>query len=228
MMGTRKGSRVKRGSRRPSGRPVSAADRSLLDDLLQRMHPEPLRIELPGLSTPEIPPRVSPSMPLAAPAPPPEERVPGSLPADSAAMDRTMAEVAICLWYLKTKHFRRQWADEDITDDDARTRRALGRLNKGIAAMTAGGVEVVDPTNKRYPPGSDALMRPLQFQPTAGLTYEKVTETVMPIVFCRDRLIQRGEVFVAVPEASPAGPGRLESAGPGRSTTSDAPRSADS
>jgi len=35
------------------------------------------------------------------------------------------------------------------------------------------------------------------------LTFEKVTETVLPIVYRNDRLIQRAEVFVAVPKQEP-------------------------
>ena len=43
-------------------------------------------------------------------------------------------------------------------------------------------------------------MRPIQFDPTPGLTYQKVTETVAPIIYHQGRIIQRGEVFVAVPQ----------------------------
>jgi hypothetical protein len=124
--------------------------------------------------------------------------------AKSHAIDQMVAEVATSLWYLKTKYFKRDWENQDSSDDDPRTRRALGRLNKGINALKHSGVEIHDPTNKRYPQGGENMMRPIQFQPTVGLTFEKVTETVVPIVYLNERLIQRGEVFVAVPQDIPS------------------------
>lgn len=117
-----------------------------------------------------------------------------------------LAEVATCLWYIKTKHFKREWANDDPADDDPRVRRALGRLSKGIDALRKIGVEVEDPTGKRYATGSEASMRPLDFTPTEGLTYERVTEAVVPIVLWSGHAIQRAEVFVAVPPAAASGP----------------------
>lgn len=182
------------------------ADRALLGDLLQKLHDASLRIDRPhdAFSHPAGP---GAGAAPAAPGPGgPGQSGPAA--ADGAgrsverdATDRLIADLATCLWYLKTKHFRLAWDDETSAADEPRERRALGRLNKGIDALRAGGVEVVDPTNRRYPQGGDALMRPLQFLPTAGLTYDRVTETVTPVVFRHDRLVQRGEVFVAVPDA---------------------------
>ncbi len=124
-------------------------------------------------------------------------------PPDSRASNQFVAELATCLWYLKTKHFKRAWDDDGTGDnggdDGPRVRRAIGRLNRGIDILKDNGIEIDDPTNKRYPQGGEGMMRPLQFQPTAGLTFEQVTETVIPIVYRDDQLIQRGEVFVAVP-----------------------------
>ncbi len=121
-------------------------------------------------------------------------------PTESSTSNELVADLATCLWYLKTKHFNRKWEDDETGDDDPRVRRSLSRLNKGITALKGAGVEVHDPTNKRYPQGGEGMMRPLQFQPTAGLTFEVVSDTVAPIIYRDDRLIQRGEVFVAVPK----------------------------
>jgi len=115
-----------------------------------------------------------------------------------------VAEFATCIWYLKTKHFRREWKSDDNADDDPRVRRALGRINRGIDVLAGCGVEVDDPTNRRYPQGGENMMKPIELQPTAGLTFEKVTETVLPMVYRDDKLVQRGEVFVAVPRETPA------------------------
>jgi len=139
---------------------------------------------------------------------------------EQARSYQMVAEMANCLWYVKTKHFRRDWESKDTGDEDPRVRRALGRLNRGIDSLKEGGFEVHDPTNERYPQGGENMMRPIQFQPTAGLTFDKVTETVTPIIYHNDRLIQRGEVFVAVPKEAPlkvsdqtSEPASLEAAG---------------
>lgn len=133
----------------------------------------------------------------AAVAPPIEQK---GAPADPQLASRLLAEVATCLWYLKTKYFKHEWDDHDGEDDDPRVRRALKRLRKSVDMLHENGIEVHDPSNKRYPPGSEGLMRPIQFLPTAGLTFEMVNETVSPIIYFNDRLLQRGEVFVAVPK----------------------------
>ena len=122
-----------------------------------------------------------------------------------------LAEVATCLWYLKTKHFKRDWDGQDGAEDDPRVRRAVGRLNKGIEALKKAGFDIQDPTNKRYQTGSEGTMRPLQFDPTPGINVPRVTQTVAPIVYLNERLIQRGEVFVAVPQET-TGPSSGQSA----------------
>lgn len=110
-----------------------------------------------------------------------------------------VTELANCLWYLKTKYFKRPWLDGDSVDSDPRARQALRRLEKAIKVFDAAGIRLVDPTGTRYPPGAEAMMTALQFEPTAGTTTDTVAETVRPMVFGGNRLIQRGEVIVSVP-----------------------------
>ncbi len=164
----------------------------MLDSLRQvLLYPAEFRIApLRGGTVPPVIPLVEPPLGTEAPG------------AKTDRDDRILSEVATCLWYLKTKHFRQSWDTEDRVEDDPKARRALGRLNNCLAALKAGNIEIQDPTNKRYPPGSGHLMKPVQLQPTPGITVEKVVETVKPIVFRDGRLIQQGEVFVAVPEES--------------------------
>ncbi|MGE0575787.1 hypothetical protein [Reyranella sp.] len=113
--------------------------------------------------------------------------------------EEVVTELANCLWYLKTRYFKRQWLDEENADPDARTRHALGRLDRAIRALDKVGIRLVDPTGTRYPPGGEAMMTPLQFEPTAGISTDTVSQTARPMVFRGSRLIQRGEVFVSVP-----------------------------
>jgi hypothetical protein len=170
----------------------------LWDEARQLLYPAAYRISLPqaALDWEELP---APA-PAAAPVAP--SPAASAADAEPGAIDRHLAAVATCLWYLKTKFFKRAWDLGDMQDDDPRVRRALSRLNKGIDTLSEAGVSLEDPTNRRYPPGSESLMRPIQTQPTPGLTFERVSETVTPIVYRNDRLIQRGEVFVAVPQQS--------------------------
>lgn len=145
---------------------------------------------------------------VATPAPdasaPPERS--GEPAREHLFPEEAVIELANCVWYLKTRYFRRQWQDEDGADPDARTRHALGRLDRAIRALDKAGITLVDPTGTRYPPGSEAMMTPLQFEPTAGVSTDTVSQTARPMVFRGKSLIQRGEVFVSVPlrqEASP-------------------------
>ncbi len=207
----------------PADEPKVGAKRSMLDSIRQWLFPPEFRISPPcpspnsSQSTVEeaatIPdanaelPNTSQSSAEGTTVPDANEE-PQTIPStDGPPANQLIAEIASCLWYLKTKHFKKAWGndatDDGDTDEDPRVRRAIGRLNRGIDALKDNGIEIDDPTNKRYPPGGEGMMRPLQFQPTAGLTCEMVTETVTPIVYRNGQLVQRGEVFVAVPQEIP-------------------------
>ena len=126
---------------------------------------------------------------------------PSAAPEYSFSVD-VVTELVNCLWYLKTKYFKRQWLDEDSVDPDPRARQALRRLEGAIKALEAAGIRLVDPTGTRYPPGAEAMMTALQFEPTPGIATDLVAETVRPMVFGGSRLIQRGEVIVSVPSGN--------------------------
>lgn len=176
--------------------PDIGIDSGISDCIRQWMFPMEFRIAVPCLPPDAQVPADTEAQ--SSPVAQPEDQPLGQ--AEPPTSSQFIAEVATCLWYLKTKHFRRDWLDDSTDDDDPRVRRAMGRLNKGIGALKTAGIEVHDPTNSRYPTGAEAMMRPIQFQPTDGLTFKIVTETVIPIIYCNDRIIQRGEVFVAVPK----------------------------
>lgn len=120
-------------------------------------------------------------------------------PGAHTLQEEVVTELANCLWYLKTKYFRRPWLDDESAHPDARTRHALSRLDRAVRALDKAGIKLVDPTGTRYPAGGEAMMTPLQFEPTAGISADTVSETARPMVFKGNSLIQRGEVFVAVP-----------------------------
>ncbi len=172
----------------------------LIDSFRQRFYPPEFRITLPATSVGgddwlekllEAPVAAEPS---------PRPRAPQPSLIDPADFCHLVAELSTSLWYLKTKHFRQVWGGEQTLDDDPRQRLALRQLDKAIGRLQKSGVEIQDPTNQRYPQGGENMMKPIQFIPTPGITRETVTETVVPIVYYRGQLIQRGEVFVAIPE----------------------------
>jgi hypothetical protein len=137
---------------------------------------------------------------------------PEGLPAASAEERRytfqaeTVTELVNCLWYLKTKYFRRKLLDDADDESDPRARHALRRIDRSLKALEAVSIRLVDPTGTRYPPGGEGMMSPLQFEPTAGISMDTVSETFRPLVFSGNRLIQRGEVFVSVPLSERDGP----------------------
>ena len=175
----------------------------LLEDLGQHAYPREFRIDQQVLvHQAQLPTDEGVDKPPKKPRPPVE-----------VAAVEALAGAANSLWYLKTKFFKRDWANDDGYDDDPKVRNALGRLLKGIDAIKLAGIEIEDRTNMRYPEGGGNLMKPINFVPTEGLTYHKVTETTKPIIFYKDQLIQPGEVFVAVP-MEPAAAGTTQAPEP--------------
>lgn len=184
----------------------------MLDDILatprQFLHEPEFGIDPPS----------TPAAPEADPAGP-EPQAPPSDPAIQTAHGTSpspalVAEFATFLWYLKTKYFKRDWATLDTGDDDARVRRLLGRLERAIQVLRDNGVEVQDPTGKRYPPGGESLMHPIDRQQQDGIACDIVAETVTPIIYLSSRLIQRAEVFVAVAVDKPFAAGTAPDSAP--------------
>ncbi|MEZ4601228.1 MAG: hypothetical protein R2940_15670 [Syntrophotaleaceae bacterium] len=193
---------MKQPKRKTKGRLKQKPDSDFLkstfsEDLRQALHFSEFRIELPVIIPEQCGPVAKTVQDPVSPSS--AQGSPEILP------DRLVAEIGTCLWYLKTRFFKQKWDSDDTSDDDPRVRRALGRLMKGIDALRHGNVEIQDPTGKRYPQGGEHMMKPIQLQPTPGLTFERVSETVLPIIYRDNRLIQRGEVFVSTPEVLKTG-----------------------
>jgi hypothetical protein len=150
--------------------------------------PKPRARKQARVRSPQAPVSLAPNPPEARA----EHKTSSSLPIELAA------EVANCLWYVKTKHFQCSWNDQELQGDDARMRRTLVRINTCTQALAEAGLELVDPIGKPFPKGAEGLMK-ARFTPTAGIVDEFVSETMRPIVYFRRQIVQRGEVFVAVP-----------------------------
>ena len=109
-------------------------------------------------------------------------------------IDSALSDIAVCLWDIE-----RKLRPEEGRQLDRKERLVYRRATKALDALARARVTIEDPTGKRYMQGSEGFMKPIELQPTAGISREIVTETVVPIVYRSDRLIRRGEVFVAVP-----------------------------
>jgi len=174
--------------------------RDLLCDLRQRQYPHEFRIARP--SAPKVatlaPEPVAPTV-AAAPTEDPAARE------QAARLDRAIAKVAVCLWDI-----RRKLEGSEAVGQDRKLRLLPRQAEAAVTALEDLGVEIDDPIGRPYPPGSGGSMNP-NFLPTPGATEERVVETIAPIVYRDDRLIGRGDVFVAVPapiESEP-GPGTM-------------------
>jgi hypothetical protein len=200
-------------------RPIFVRVRLLTHEMLRRWPSTVTQVESTKLSA-ELPAEMSAELPTESPndvtkstavlpaveQPEPQDTAetaaavgPMPLPETGADSLELLVELATGLWYLKTKFFKRQWDQFDSSDDDPRVRRALSRIDKSIEALRNFGIEVHDVTGMRYPPGGEAMMRPVDFLPSDDVAFDIVVETVTPIVFQDDVMLQRGEVFVAVP-----------------------------
>jgi hypothetical protein len=160
----------------------------IIGDLRQWQYPPELRI---GRALPKLP--VASRGPDQIPAPDAETK-------DSASLDRSIAKVAVCLWDI-----RRKLEGNSAAQQDRKLRMLNRRAESAVLALQDIGVVIDDPIGRRYVLGSEGSMKS-NLLPTEGATSDEIVETVSPIVYRDDRLIGRGEVFVAVPAPS-QGPG---------------------
>ncbi len=110
-----------------------------------------------------------------------------------------VAELATCLWYVKTRGLGRRWNDRNTDASGDGQRRTLDRIRRAAAALAAVGIEVIDPVNARYTHDGGRIMRPIHLVPIQGLRHEVVVETLCPIVAARGRIAQRAIVRVGFP-----------------------------
>ena len=170
---------------------------SLFDDVRQWCFPREFRI---ASVEPDPEPEVETETETETPQKvDPPEAVDLDEAADSAALNALVCDLATCLWYVKTRHLKLAWNDNQTVPDDPLSRRTLGRLSKAIDALQAHGYEVRDQTGERFWPGNEASMK-IQMLPKLGQEFDQIAETIQPTIFHADRLIRRGEVLVEVPD----------------------------
>ena len=73
----------------------------------------------------------------------------------------------------------------------------VGSLRDALGEL---GLEIIDHTGKEIPAG--LALEVLGYQERPGLKRDRVTETVRPTVYCRDKMIQVGRVYAETRPAS--------------------------
>lgn len=108
--------------------------------------------------------------------------------------DGAIAAVATGLWRT-----RRRMVDPATGEANRAVRRPFRHLQSTWAALAEAGVVIEDHDGSRFNPGL-ALEVLGPFQPTAGLRWDQVIETVRPSVYVDGRTVQIGQVIVGTPE----------------------------
>jgi hypothetical protein len=123
----------------------------------------------------------------------PERREPGG---DGAAfaegLVKAIAAISTHAWRAMGK------ATDPATKEVKGEYRSIHRHIEGIfECLKDLGVEVQDHTGAAFDYGLP--LKVVTTQPTAGLTKERVAETIKPTIFWRGQIIQMGEVVIATP-----------------------------
>lgn len=193
--------------RRPGARSLSA---------WSRQHRFPAEFRIPPPAVPSGLPSDLAAGPASGPAsdPAPDalpDPQPGARPDDLP--DDVVAGLVTELWRARNK------VDGPAAEQDPP--RAVRWANRYLAAaddrLVRAGIEVEGHDGLRFDVGMD--LRVLAYQDDPDVTEETVVETVRPSVRRAGRLIQEGEVIVAVPERSATERSAMEPADTERADT---------
>jgi hypothetical protein len=114
-----------------------------------------------------------------------------SSPDDQGLLNLTM-EMGTTFWRLQ----RRVTAGGEVPQE---MRRILRDIEAMEDALRQASIEVKDHTGQKYVDGM--ALKVIARQETPGIACEMVIETIKPTIYCRNNLVQRGEVIVGIPES---------------------------
>lgn len=103
-----------------------------------------------------------------------------------------LVSIATNAWRAKTK-----MADAvtgEIREEMKRIGRHVEAIYRNLGELS---IVIRDHTGEAYDEGQP--MKVVATKPTAGLDKKRVSETLLPSIFWNDRLIQNGEIEIAVP-----------------------------
>lgn len=102
------------------------------------------------------------------------------------------ADLGTGVWRLWKKMLR---PGSDKPLDEMRT--VFGFVESLRDVLQEGGIQIIDHTGKEIPSGLS--LEVLEYQEKPGITKERVSETVRPTIYYKDRMIQMGRVYVDTP-----------------------------
>jgi len=108
-----------------------------------------------------------------------------------------LAEVGTGLWRLRLKML-----SPGTKEPSEENRRSFKQLESILDTVREAGLQIRDHTGEAVPRGGVYTLKALAYEPTSGLATDRVTETIKPTIYFKDRLIQVGEVIIGTPEAS--------------------------
>jgi hypothetical protein len=107
-----------------------------------------------------------------------------------------LVELATGVWRLHSK----LTATEPDEGDSAKLLRSLTRqVNSMSDALDEAGVHVQDHTGRPFDAGQSVDV--VAYATNDAVSRETVAETITPTVYIDDRIVQRGQIVVAGPEA---------------------------
>jgi hypothetical protein len=184
--------------------PSGPASNPVADQAADQVADPPPADSVADPASPAVSRPTAPESPDALPEPQPGTP-PGDLPGDLP--DDVVAGLVTELWRARNK------VDGPGAEQDPP--RAVRWANRYLAAaddrLVRAGIEVEGHDGLRFDVGMD--LRVLAYQDDPDVTEETVVETVRPSVRRAGRIIQEGEVIVAVPERSDAEPAQAETRG---------------
>ena len=104
-----------------------------------------------------------------------------------------LSDIATGLWRLRQKMLKP--GTNQPLEEMSRAYRHLEAIWDTIAQA---GIDIKDHTGDLFDSGMS--IKVIAFQPTTGLTREKIIETIKPSVYYNEKYIQMGEVIVGTPE----------------------------
>ncbi len=113
-------------------------------------------------------------------------------PMDDKGLLNLTIEMGTTFWRLQ----RRVTAGGEVPQE---MRRILRDVEAMEDALKQASIEVKDPTGQKYVDGM--ALKVIARQATPGIACETVIETIKPTIYCRDNLVQQGEVIVGIPES---------------------------
>ncbi len=114
-------------------------------------------------------------------------------PSGADAHEKALASIATNAWKAKAR-----LKDVDSVEENGVLKRINGDLDRIWNVLVEDlGLEVKDHTGKDFDYGM--ALKVVTTQPTAGITKERVIETIKPTIYWKNKIIQIGEVVIATP-----------------------------